>query len=212
MNYHFFVEELSIALKKPLPGINSQLKMAPSTRSDLLNPGRKVRTACVLILLIEEDTKIKTIFIKRSESSDVHSGQISLPGGKHEKSDPNYIYTALRETHEEIGVAPNDISVIGALTPLYIPISNFNVLPFIGIANNKIKLTINHHEVQYVIKVPLSKFFESQCRMERKKNLHEKEMHIPFFSINGEELWGATAMIFNEFLEITRNIKGMDCL
>jgi 8-oxo-dGTP pyrophosphatase MutT (NUDIX family) len=162
-----------------------------------------------MLLLYPEEDQWFFILIKRPDYQGVHSGQVSLPGGKFEEEDLEFIRTAIRETYEEIGVNPNEIEVVGALSRIYIPPSNFLVYPFIGYCEQKPSFVIDQ-EVERVITVPVD--------LLRNENIvhHGKflaggnlgfEIKAPYFALDNEKVWGATACILSEFKLILQKIK-----
>lgn len=164
----------------------------------------------VLILLYPNvpGTDISFVLIQRPSYEGVHGGQISLPGGRSEEADKDLKQTALRETKEEIGIDPETIVTIGVLTELYIPPSNYLVLPFVGYTLEKPLLNPDPQEVAGIIEIKLTD-------LKNDRNIKHKEIYIrhgislfaPCFEINGYTIWGATAMILNEFKEILKRIK-----
>ena len=138
------IELLAQQLTQTLPGTSSQYKMAPVLRkssAEYLEKASNVKSSSVLLLLYpDKDYGLGTVLIKRPLNSGVHSGQIALPGGKVEPNDANFEATAKRETREEIGVPEHEIEILGALTSLYIPASNFLVLFFKRTSSSKANL------------------------------------------------------------------------
>ena len=130
-----FIEQFKQKLALPLPGLEAQMKMAPPIRSSSMQAPDNARLGGVMILLFEADKIWHTILIRRSEDGKTHSGQISFPGGKKDPNDFSIIETASRECEEEIGVHRNQIEILGCLTPLYIPPSNFLVTPTVGVVS-----------------------------------------------------------------------------
>lgn len=189
---------------KKLPGINAQLKMSPSIRNPYFEsqrPNKSTKNAAVLITLIIQRNLIKTVLIKRTEYKGTHSGQISFPGGKAEKNDKNIFQTALREAKEEIGINPNNIEILGALTPLYIPVSNICVYPIIGLSYNSIEYIINKTEVVEAIETSLDNLLDSKNISEMTFITNNFEITAPYYNVQNNKVWGATAMIISEFLE-----------
>lgn len=202
------IEELKQKLQQPLPGVTSHLKMAPRQRADEYSGlnGLKplARKSAVLILLFPENGLLKTVLIKRSVYDGVHSGQISFPGGKYENTDTSFEVTALRETNEEIGVDPDKIEIIGQLTDFYIPPSNFLVKVFVGYSALKPLFITDKKEVQSVVEVNVDDFYDSRNISEKEFYSTSRKLKIvaPCYLINNEEIWGATAMMVAELLDI----------
>lgn len=203
------LEELSKKLKYrlslPLPGIEAQLKMAHLERrlnlSHLKIPVY-ARMGAVLILLYEENGVVRTCFIERTAYDGVHSGQIAFPGGKKEP-DETLEQTALREAEEEIGVNRADIHVLGQLTELYIPPSNFLVHPFVGAIAYKPVFMPEPAEVAEVVEINVDDLGDARFRGEKKITLSSgNTVQTPFYELGGKTVWGATAMIISEFLEV----------
>ncbi len=196
-----FIKYLKNRLKQKLPGSISQNRMA-AKRTPEINPSRGADKAGVLILLFPRKGDLSTILIKRSEYPGPHSGQISFPGGKTEKSDISQIETALREAAEETGLDPDLISVLGTLTPLYIDVSNIEVLPVVGYTDRQPDFLIDPVEVKYLIQISLKRLTDNSLRTEKKLSVNGISINAPGFEIRNEFIWGATAMILSEFKEI----------
>jgi 8-oxo-dGTP pyrophosphatase MutT (NUDIX family) len=205
-----FINELKKEIAKSLPGTQVQWRMASSDR--LLKgfprePKEDSIPASVLILLYPEKGNINTIFIQRPEYEGIHGGQISFPGGKREPDDKSPVATALREASEETGIIPGNIEILGTLTPLYIPVSNIIVTPVTGWSSTKPDFTPLSSEVDFIIEADLSMFF-NQSIIKTKPFLIRGEMiEIRYFDYEGHVIWGATAMILNELLEIIRRFN-----
>jgi 8-oxo-dGTP pyrophosphatase MutT (NUDIX family) len=200
-----FPELLRSELKKPLPGIEVQLQMAPPDRS-LKNfprvPQADASIAAVLIILYQHNDSVNTVFIQRPDYEGVHSGQISFPGGRKELEDTDIIKTALREAYEEVGVDLSEISVVGTLTPLFIPVSKTIVTPVVGWTNNKPAFKIQEEEVVYLIEGDLKKFLNPSIIKIKRFDILGEMRNIKYFDYEGHIIWGATAMILNELLAI----------
>ncbi len=197
-------------LSGKLPGLDAQLKMAPSFRaSEISSIGdniEKARKSAVMILIFNENDESRIVLMKRSEYDGVHSGQISFPGGRCEESDKSDEFTAQRETFEEIGVRPEDYQVIGQLTDLFIPPSNFIVKVFVGFCKMPPLFNLDPVEVQLVIKVRLDDLFTASNIKSKAfvASSSGKKKKAPYFHVEGEEIWGATAMILSELLEVIK--------
>jgi 8-oxo-dGTP pyrophosphatase MutT (NUDIX family) len=203
--------ELKQKFQQPLPGTASHLKMAPPNRAkELLEKENHLLTArqsAVMVLLFPSDNRLRAIYIKRSEYDGVHSGQIAFPGGKQEKTDTGFEATALRETFEEIGVTADKIEIIGQLSDLFIPPSNFIVKPFVGYCTHQPAYKLDPREIQSVVEIDLADFYSENRIFEKEFSTGTagKTIKAPYFAINGIEIWGATAMITSELLDVLNN-------
>ena len=187
-------------LQKTLPGEAAQLLMAPTFRGYIPEHDQPVRAA-VLILLYPSRGETHLVFMKRNEYKGPHSGQVSFPGGAWEAADGSLEQTAIRECREEIGIQ-DGIEVLGALTPLHIPVSNFLVSPFVGWMENTPKFHPDPTEVQYVIEVSLRELLDPDIRESEILYHHMQAVEAPFFRVGSDKIWGATAMMLSEFLEV----------
>jgi 8-oxo-dGTP pyrophosphatase MutT (NUDIX family) len=134
---------------------------------------------------------------------------VSFPGGKVEQSDDNLAHTALREVHEEIGVSPQSIAIIGKLTEVYIPVSNFYVHPFVGYLTEKPNFTPQPNEVQQIIEVPLEWLLDKNNQTTTNLTLPNgiELKSVPCFRIEGDIIWGATAMLLKELITIIEQVR-----
>lgn len=209
-----FVQQLQNQLSLPLPGAEAQQYMAPTHRlssEHYLKTIKRYRHGSVLILLFEKDNSPHFVLTRRQDYEGIHSGQISFPGGKADLSDIDHIQTALRETEEEIGISRHQIEVIGELTQLYIPPSNFLVKPVVGFLPRAPQFKKDEKEVAEIIVVATSDLLSEDIRqhkiMDLSRGLKAPDLtavKVPFFNINGHHVWGATAMILSEFVEVSR--------
>ncbi len=200
-NHNCFIHQLKASLLLPLPGKDTQLLMAPRGRRPE-NHGMPERQASVLLLLYPEKESTRIVFIKRNDYDGIHSGQVSFPGGRVEETDENFAATALRETNEEIGIAMNEIEIIGRLSPLHIPVSNYLVNPFVGYMNQKPEFQPNPGEVKYIITADLKIFQDPTILVNEEWDLFGELVKVPFYHVSNHKVWGATAMILSEFLQI----------
>lgn len=200
----FFPVALKRALKTSLPGEKAQLGMAPEFRGDLYS-GKKAIPAAVMILLypLEHDTGI--VFMKRNAYDGPHSAQVSFPGGAWEAGDKSLEETALRETREELGIS-GDIQMLGSLTSLHIPVSNFLVTPFAGWMEKQPDFFPDPTEVQYVIKTGLSVLQNPSNILQDKWEQHNRSIIAPYYRVGEEKIWGATAMMLCEFLQVVSSL------
>ena len=202
LNFGIWIKELTSRFHQPLPGEKAQLQMAPASRKVLGIPSDALLSS-VLILLYPIKNEIFTVVIQRSDYDGAHSGQISLPGGKHEEEDLSFQATALREAYEETGIVPHSVQIIGELSPLYIPPSNFIVYPFVGYSESRPDFKADPIEVSKIIEFRLFALSDNQARIKRKLSMrNNQEIEVPGFLIDGNFVWGATAMIFSELVSI----------
>ena len=198
---HLFIQDLKISLQKPLPGKHSQFKMSPQgVRGFPVNA--KSVNAAVLVLIFPENNEPSIVFMKRLDYEGHHGGQVSLPGGKYDWSDLSLQQTALREANEELGIDSNSIEIIGVLSKLKIPVSGFTVYPYIGFIKEKPHWNPNPNEVSYLIEAPISLLTNPLSVKSEMRDLHRSILNVPFYEINNEKIWGATAMIISEFIDL----------
>lgn len=209
MNFDEAIHRIKERISKPLPGKNAQLKMSPQPvderRFDLLTP-KSHRKGAVLLMIYPEGNQAFFPLIKRPNYPGVHGGQIALPGGKMDPTDADLIYTALREAEEEVAINPQKVTVLGSLTDLYIPASNFLVKPVIAFSEEIPDFVPEAREVQQILPTPLLSLFDKGILMRKKLIVNQGlELDTPYFEIQKEMVWGATAMILSEFLEILQS-------
>ena len=169
------------------------------------------RLSAVLALLFPEDEVLKLIAIRRTEDGRAHSGQISLPGGGREAGDADLQATALREAEEEIGVNRADVRMLGALTTLYIPVSNYIVHPFVGWVASRPDYSASEGEVSEILELPLLPLFEAERKIVtevRPSSMPGVAFTVPAYSLeDGTFIWGATAMILSELEVILEDLR-----
>jgi len=209
-NHQLFIEKLNARLKEALPGEDAQHLMVPISRkkySELIGTVTNPRLSAVLILLYPHENTIKTILIKRPEYDGVHSGQIAFPGGKHENEDESLLHTALRETKEEIGVQLSSAHIIGELTKVYIQPSNFLVYPYIAYAPAKPDIIHDLYEAESFIEVDVFTLCDESIKKEKDITLaNGLKIKTPYFDVEGNTVWGATAMMISELNAIINSI------
>ncbi|UZD23694.1 CoA pyrophosphatase [Algoriphagus halophytocola] len=207
------VKDLLIkGMSYPLPGKSAQVKMSPmpvDQRRFEENLPAYHRKGAVLILFYPDQNQALFPLIKRPEYPGVHSGQIALPGGKMEDFDADIIATALREANEEVGVKPDSVEIIGQMSDLFIPASNFLVSPVIGFSEEIPDFVPEEREVERIIQASVKTLFEPSYRKKKILTLSNNfKLDTPYFEVDQEVVWGATAMILSELLGIFENGKG----
>jgi 8-oxo-dGTP pyrophosphatase MutT (NUDIX family) len=191
-------------ISKGLPGAKSHSKMLPEGRE--LTSSSELKESAVLLLLYPKLGSWCTVFMKRNQYDGPHSGQISFPGGKKDISDETLLQTALRETFEETGINADHAFMAGELTPLHIPVSGFVVHPFITVLDQLPVFTPDKNEVEYLIEVKLQELVDPSALKTKNMSIRNTEINVPYFDIQNEVIWGATAMILSEFLELYSGI------
>jgi len=196
-------------LCKPLPGKPSHIKMASlEMNHKYYEPSEDPKRAAVLVVLFYVNEVLHIIYMKRpgDNQNDKHAGQISFPGGQLERGDKSLEACAIRETNEELGLIPSDIEVLGALSPLYIHVSNFMVYPFVAFHHGTPKYNLQKTEVANTIEFPVKNLFHEKIIKITDITIRNNSIkNVPYFNLNGEILWGATAMITNEFRTIMQS-------
>ncbi|PKP07570.1 MAG: coenzyme A pyrophosphatase [Bacteroidetes bacterium HGW-Bacteroidetes-5] len=200
---------MDIKLPPTLPGKEAHLKMAPSPRVitlvQELAPPAQARESAVLVLLTppklagrEQLLDWELLLIRRNTYDGVHSGQIAFPGGKRDSEDPDLIATACREAFEELGITRDSFTIIGELSKLYVPPSNFTIYPVLAISTEPICYKPDPREVAEYLTVPLNRFnpaYSKKCRVQAGSY---EWVEAPGFVIGEHTVWGATAMIISE--------------
>jgi 8-oxo-dGTP pyrophosphatase MutT (NUDIX family) len=144
--------------------------------------------------------------MKRKEYPGIHSGQISFPGGKRENFDPDLMETALRESREELGLQVSTDQVIGNLSELYIVASHFNILPVVAVMPGPPDFKPDPREVDQIIIASVDQLLHPRTRKEKDILVRGYDIRAPYFDIDSQVVWGATAMILNEFLVLVREL------
>ncbi|WP_053975427.1 NUDIX hydrolase [Mangrovimonas xylaniphaga] len=210
MEFDAFTKLVSKIKNLPLPGEASQIKMSPPFRLELMKEQeqaiRHSKNAGVMALFYpDEKLYTKLVLILRKTYKGVHSAQVGFPGGRYEHKDQNLEETALRETHEEIGVPMTDIDIVKPLTRLYIPPSNFTVYPFLGVTNKTPSFIKQEDEVEDLIEVPFGHFVDEGSLTSAFVNTsYKKNVEVPAFKLNNHIVWGATAMMLSELKDLLK--------
>ncbi len=166
------------------------------------------RKAAVMALFYPDtDNLTRFLLILRKKYPGVHSGQVGFPGGRLEPGDQSLLHTALRETEEEVGTPGSNIQVIRPVSELYIPPSNFQVQPFLGIISETPKFTKQVSEVEALVEVHLTEFMDDTNIIATRMNTsYARDIEVPAYFLGGYHVWGATAMMLSEIRELFRKI------
>ena len=212
------IKKLRDSLAKELPGIKSWERMAVksqegnSIESESLQKYSKwlneeklsvMKTAAVLIGFFEKGNNWYFPLIKRPMHEKNHPGQIALPGGARENNE-TLEETALREAFEEVGIIPNNVEIIGKLTPLPVPVSNYLIYPFVGIINKEPEWKINKDEVAELIILKLDDLIEADNGYSENWDLRGNKVKVPVFKLSDKTIWGATATVLCEMLDLIK--------
>ncbi|MGD2294291.1 MAG: CoA pyrophosphatase [Candidatus Aminicenantes bacterium] len=212
ISQNLLYSRLEERLQKTKPGWAAQLKMIPNPR-----PGDKVYTevedtsvkAGVLVLMYPVKDQLHLVLTRRTEKVDHHQAQISFPGGQQEKGE-TLEQTALRETREELGIEPATVYIFGRLTPLYIPPTNYCIYPVVAKVDERPRFRPSSLEVADVLEIPLSHLIDPDTVRKEIWTIRGLEVEVPFYSFEGHKIWGATAMVLAEFLDLLRILE--NCL
>jgi 8-oxo-dGTP pyrophosphatase MutT (NUDIX family) len=199
-----FATALRRRLRTTLPGLDAQATMAPryrARRETLSIEDKTCREAGVLALLYPRENVPTLVLTVRRDDLPDHPGQVSFPGGQRENGEA-LPKTALREAQEEVALDPAPVRLLGALTPLYIPPSDFCVHPFVGVLDHAPTLRPTDREVGQILHVPLAHLLDPERHVEETWTLHGSPVQVPYFDIDGPPLWGATAMMLAELLVV----------
>lgn len=194
-----------------LPGEEAHLEMFPqrARTSEAIKLADTYRISAVTALIYFDDLKHQIILIERQDYDGKHSGQIGFPGGKLEETDEHEMAAALRETYEEIGIENNQITILGKLTNVFIPVSNYLVHPFIGHLNTPPQFNIDTREVKSVFTIDLSKLLNEKNKIVTDVSVGKGSTikNVPAFLIEEKIIWGATALMLNELKIILKRLN-----
>jgi len=210
MNFDAFLNSISKIENIELPAQDSQFKMAPPFRRELIQKYsvkmKHAKQAGVLAMFYPDKyLQTNLVLILRRTYKGIHSNQVGFPGGKIEPEDSNLMETAIRETNEEIGVKMQEIEVLKKMTEVYIPPSNYVVHPFLGICKSTPRFIKQDDEVEDIIEVKLHHFIDKNTVTKSLINTsYAKTVEVPAFKLNGHIVWGATAMMLNEIKDLLK--------
>lgn len=211
MDEDFFLEKFKSELTLNLPGEAAHQKMTSIYRplsSLALEGALEIRESAVAVVLCKNNNQIECILTQRTEYNGNHSGQISFPGGKKDKTDLNLEETARRECYEEIGIPVDQGIYLGELTDVFIPISGFLVKPFVFYHDSLPVFIQNEREVAEILTFPLFDLKNEELISTMEVHLPDGSIfkNIPYFDLANKKVWGATAFILSEIREILFSI------
>lgn len=206
LNFRESLHLIEKEFDEPMPGLMAQLAMVPNPR-----PGHKVYLevedtcikAGILILLYPRKDRLCVLLTRRTDQVKFHQAQISFPGGRQEPKE-TFKQTALREAQEELAISPQSVRILGELTPLFIPPSNYCIYPIVAVSDERPDFSPFKKEVAEVIEVPLDHLLDPQNTKEEQWVIRGEKVNVPFYFYKGHKIWGATAMVLAEFLELVK--------
>lgn len=204
-----FIKYLPKIEKEKLLATDAHIKMAPLERISYVNNdnlGNLIpRRAAVLMLFYPKNKMTHLVLIVRNTYPGVHSSQIGFPGGKVEEFDIDLKATALRETHEEIGISAEKVQIIKSFTEIYIPPSNFLVAPFMGVSQDELAFVPDLEEVKKVLEFSITDFLDDRSIAQVKMSTsYATDIEVPAFMVDNYVVWGATAMMMSELKEVIK--------
>jgi 8-oxo-dGTP pyrophosphatase MutT (NUDIX family) len=194
---------LRSVLAEPLPGVEAQRRMAPTPRPGWRpdhSPDQS-RHAAGLVLLFPIEDRVHFLLTVRSPHLPNHAGQVSLPGGAVEAGE-SFEQTALRETQEETGVDPAHVRILGRLTPLHIPVSGYLLHPVVGVTDRRPTYRLADSEVERLVEPSLDELLEPACVKHESRQWDGVFRDVPYFAFDDLVVWGATAMVLAEFVQL----------
>lgn len=218
MSKEHFINKLKSRLKNELPGYKAHEKVLPIGRTAEIPPSayKNARKSAVALVIFKNDKPCsegikcwKSLLIQRPIYKGHHSGQVCFPGGQCDLSDENTLFTALRECEEETGISRSKLNVIGELSPVYIPVSNFLIEPFLFHLTEDSELIPDKREVHEIFEFELEKDLKDNIidYTTIELSTQRKLSDVPYFPIKQKIVWGATALILAEFQEILMGLE-----
>ena len=187
-----------------LPGLEAQLRFMPTPPRTGWKPGdfpSDARIAAGLLLLYPGSRGTSIPLTVRASHLKRHAGQISLPGGATDEGE-TLVQAALREAHEEVGIDPARVRILGELTPVHVLVSGFTLHPVVGITDERPEFRPAAHEVEEVIEVSIEDLQDASNIRRGTRTREGLAIEYPYFDLRGSQVWGATAMILGEFISL----------
>jgi 8-oxo-dGTP pyrophosphatase MutT (NUDIX family) len=206
LEFNLFINQLEKKLQKPLPGHEEFLR---KNGFDLAKRGKpdfgKTKKSAVLIAFYPQENGIHLPLILRPPYDGTHGGQMAFPGGRMEDFDESYERTALREAEEEIGLKALDVKIIGGLTEVYIPPSNYWVKPIVGVLDYKPTFFPDAREVAAIHEINWEDLINPAIIKRKTIKVRGGFMDTSGFDIQGQWIWGATALMIGELMAVLKN-------
>lgn len=185
-----------------------EIRKTLAARKKLTIVDSSLTDSAVLLPIYQKDGKCHIIFTKRTDHLTHHKGQISFPGGGRHDDDKSLLETALRESREEIGLKEADVRILGELDDAATVTSLYRIVPFVGLIPYPYDFKIDRFEVDEVFGLPLEDLLNNANRKEEDLVYGDKIIRVFTYELNDRVIWGATAWILNQFLEILRKVSG----
>ncbi|MCB0761299.1 MAG: CoA pyrophosphatase [Flavobacteriales bacterium] len=213
INTSDLIQESRVILNKPLPTKEAHQRMFSRSRispEQARSENRNPTESAVLIVLFPHQDRWNSLLIERPGYEGVHSRQIAFPGGKREPADTDLRQTALREAQEEVGIIPDTVQIVGNLSEVYIPPSNFVVTPFVGISEQRPEFIPDSREVESLIEFDVNRLFESHIIKSTELYIptYQSKLEVNYFDIENHVVWGATGMMLSEFSLAFKELLG----
>ena len=183
-----------------------KLRQALATRQVLRITDSKLRPSAVLVPLFLKEGQWHLLFIQRTERVREHKSQISFPGGAYESNDGSLLNTALREAEEEIGLSPSDVEIIGGLDDMPTVATSYVISPYVGLIPYPYQFEVDKWETEEIIEVPISALRDESCFSISTTESNGEEIETYFYKYDKRVIWGATARILKQLLEITAKL------
>ncbi len=203
-NVEFDRTRIKTILEGPLPAATAWQHMEPEGRSRLVRKAHEPKRGGVLIAFYPDKEEFYFPLFRRPIYEGAHSGQMAFPGGKAEPDDVDIVATALREADEEVGINPLSVEVLGRLSDLYIPVSHIVVTPVVAYLHDKPDFRLDPIEVDELFSIPLTQFLSEESKKQEVWELNGGHYQIPFYYLQEQKVWGATAMMLSELEFVLR--------
>ena len=190
--------------------MKEKIRQALAERSKMTIADSSLTDSAVLLPIFEKDGKCRILFTKCTSHLAHHQGQISFPGGGRHEDDKSPLETALRESREEIGLEAGDVEILGELDDAATATSNYRITPFVGLIPYPYEFKKDDFEVEEIFDLPLEDLMKTD-KKEEDMVFMGVPIHVYTFDVDGHVIWGATAWILNQFLDILRSVSGAGC-
>jgi 8-oxo-dGTP pyrophosphatase MutT (NUDIX family) len=190
--------------------MKEKIRQALAARSKLVIADSSLNDSAVLLPIFEKDGQCRILFTKRTSHLSHHQGQISFPGGGRHENDKSSLETALRESREEIGLKEKDVEILGELDDAATATSHYRITPFVGLIPYPYEFKKDDFEVEEIFDLPLEDLMKAD-KKEEDMVFMGVPIHVYTFEVDGRVIWGATAWILNQFLDVLRSVSGARC-